>query len=146
MRKLREFAEVVDLLVLPMLGRVLLFLLVPVTLVIVLTPPLCACNSKEKAYRAAMRSDLHNLVIAEEAYFRDHGHYTTTFDTTQFRASTGVVVDSIVITSTGFTARATYPTSTLETCHVVYGPDWTNESRPTCDGDPSGRRAKRKLP
>src|SRR5256885_16197811 len=35
-------------------------------------------NTKEKAYLASMKSDLRNLVTAEEAYFADSIKYTTT--------------------------------------------------------------------
>jgi hypothetical protein len=146
MRVFRELAELFDLLILPLLGRVLLFLFVPVALLVMLAPRACACSTKAAAYRTAMKSDLRNLVAVEEAYFEEHGRYTATLDTTQFRPSSGVVVDSLVITPTGFSARATYPAATTETCHLVFGPDRTAEIRPTCDGDASGYRAKRKLP
>jgi hypothetical protein len=146
MRAFREIAELVDLLILPLLGRVLLFLFVPVALLVMFAPSACACSTKSAAYRAKLRSDLRNLVAAEQAYYDEHGRYATTLDTTRFRASTGVVIDSIVVTPVGFRARASYPEGTTEHCRVDYGPDWNEESRPTCDGDASGYRAKRKLP
>ena len=34
-------------------------------------------STKGKAYYAGMRSDLHNLTTAEEAYFYDHSAYST---------------------------------------------------------------------
>ena len=40
-------------------------------------------NSKQKAYTTAMRSDLHSLVVAEEAFFADSERYTAYLDTTQ---------------------------------------------------------------
>jgi hypothetical protein len=146
MRVFREIAELVDLLVLPLLGRVLLFLFVPVALLVMFAPRACACTTKSGAYRTAMRSDLRNLVTAEEAYYEEHGRYATTLDTTRFRTSTGVVIDSIVVTSEGFRARASYPGGITEHCRVDYGPDWNEESRPICDGDASRYRTKRKLP
>src|SRR2546429_3499938 len=36
-------------------------------------------NTKEKAYVAAMKSDLRNLATAEEAFFYDSAKYTTNF-------------------------------------------------------------------
>jgi prepilin-type N-terminal cleavage/methylation domain-containing protein len=47
-------------------------------------------NTKAKAYVAVMKSDLRNLVVAEEAFFADSSKYVT-YDTMQikFKASTG---------------------------------------------------------
>ncbi len=143
MRVIREIAEMVDLFVLPVLGRVLLFLLVPVALLALFGKPGCACNTKDKAYRTAMRSDLYNMVDAQNRYFAQHKRYTRELGQLKFRTSTGVVIDSIFVTATGFGARASYPTRTPEHCHVVYGPSWNEESRPSCDGDVSGHRPKR---
>lgn len=143
MRVLREIAELMDLLILPVLGRVLLFLLVPVALLALFGVPGCACNTKDKAYRTAMRSDLHNLVDAQGRYFAEHERYTRELGQLKFRSSTGVVIDSIVVTPTGFRARASYPTRTPEHCRVNFGPDWNEESRPSCDGDASAYRPKR---
>ncbi|MDB4900050.1 MAG: hypothetical protein JWN53_1858 [Gemmatimonadetes bacterium] len=39
-------------------------------------------NSKSKAYVTAMKSDLRNLVAAEEAFFADSGFYAAALDTT----------------------------------------------------------------
>lgn len=39
-------------------------------------------NSKQKAYTTAMKSDLHSLAVAEEAFFSDSGRYTAYLDTT----------------------------------------------------------------
>jgi len=35
---------------------------------------------KEKAYVTAMMSDARNLIAAEEAYYAEHGNYTTSLD------------------------------------------------------------------
>jgi hypothetical protein len=146
MRVFREIAELVDLLILPLLGRVLLFLFVPVVLLVMFAPRACACSAKAAAYRTVMKADLRNLVTAQQAYFDEHGRYATTLDTTRFRTSTGVVVDSIVVTPKGFRARASYPERITEHCRVDYGPDWNEESFPSCDGDASRYRTKRKFP
>lgn len=39
-------------------------------------------NSKQKAYITTMKSDLHSLTVAEEAFFADSGRYTAYLDTT----------------------------------------------------------------
>src|SRR2546430_15564127 len=50
-------------------------------------------NTKEKAYIAAMKSDLRNLATAEEAFFYDSAKYTTSFALMgNFLASAGVAL------------------------------------------------------
>src|SRR5256884_8349912 len=50
-------------------------------------------NTKEKAYIAAMKSDLRNLATAEEAFFYDSAKYTTSFALMgNFLASAGGLV------------------------------------------------------
>src|SRR3984893_9256509 len=44
-------------------------------------------NTKNKAYTAAMKSDLRNLVTAEESFFADSTKYVT-YDTTQLKVKT----------------------------------------------------------
>ena len=51
-------------------------------------------NTKEKAYVAAMKSDLRNLATAEEAFFYDSAKYTTNFALMgNFISSAGVVLN-----------------------------------------------------
>ena len=59
-------------------------------------------NTKSKAYIAAMRSDLRNLVTAEEAFFFDSTRYVT-YDTTKlkFRPSRGVS-DPVIVPGVGY--------------------------------------------
>lgn len=40
----------------------------------------CACSTKEKAYQAAMKSDLRNLVTAQETYFDTYGTHAPTVE------------------------------------------------------------------
>src|SRR5882672_2054298 len=59
------------------------FTLIELLIVVVIIGILAAiaipkfANTKEKAYIASMKSDLRNLVTAEEAYFADSIKYTT---------------------------------------------------------------------
>ncbi len=146
MRVFREIAEVVDLLVLPMLGRAVIFVVVPVALIALIAPRACSCSTKAAAYRIAMKSDLRQLATAQERYFAEHRRYTSDLSQLSFRASTGVAIDSIAVTSTGFTAHASYPGGTSERCHVEYGPTWNEASRASCDLDALRYGPKRKLP
>ena len=80
------------------------FTLIELLIVVVIIGILAAiaipkfANTKEKAYVAAMKSDLRNLVTAEEAFFSDSSTYTDKIDTThvRFQNSTGVSVPKIV--------------------------------------------------
>src|SRR5947207_12778066 len=57
-------------------------------------------NTKEKAYVAAMKSDLRNLATAEEAFFYDSAKYTTNFALlNNFAPSSGV--NLLVVQATG---------------------------------------------
>ena len=62
------------------------FTLIELLIVVVIIGVLAAiaipkfANTKEKAYVASMKSDLRNLVTAEEAYFADVVKYTATTD------------------------------------------------------------------
>lgn len=58
--------------------------------------------TKGKAYIASMKSDLRNLVSAEEAFFADSVKYIT-FDTSKikFRPSSGVN-DPVIVPGTGY--------------------------------------------
>jgi type IV pilus assembly protein PilA len=64
------------------------FTLIELLIVVVIIGILAAiaipkfANSKQKAYVAAMKSDLHALVVAEEAFFADSERYTAFLDTT----------------------------------------------------------------
>ncbi|HEY2066151.1 MAG TPA: prepilin-type N-terminal cleavage/methylation domain-containing protein, partial [Gemmatimonadaceae bacterium] len=78
------------------------FTLIELLIVVVIIGILAAiaipkfANTKSKAYTAAMKSDLRNLVTAEEAFFSDSGKYIQ-YDTTllKFRPSTGVSTPAI---------------------------------------------------
>ncbi|MBI3082247.1 MAG: prepilin-type N-terminal cleavage/methylation domain-containing protein [Gemmatimonadetes bacterium] len=94
-------------------------------------------NTKEKAYIASMKSDLRNLVTAEEAYFADNLLYTTSLATTQYNASAGVTVTIGAASGTGWNATSAH-NGTLKTCAIYAGDasyvvsPATNEGEPTC--------------
>ena len=72
------------------------FTLIELLIVVVIIGILAAiaipkfASTKGKAYVTAMKSDLRNLVTAEEAFFSDSSKYTATLTDLQFQVSTGV--------------------------------------------------------
>ena len=116
------------------------FTLIELLIVVVIIGILAAiaipkfANTKEKAYVASMKSDLRNLVTAQEAYFADNNSTyagSTTAMGTNYRASTGVTVTINSSTNTGWTASASQ-NSTTKTCTLSLGGGSTNEGVPIC--------------
>ena len=116
------------------------FTLIELLIVVVIIGILAAiaipkfANTKEKAYVASMKSDLRNLVTAEEAYFSDNNsNYGTIANMgTNYRASSGVTVVVAGIGPTGWGATAAH-TSTTKTCSITIGGTATNEGEPVCN-------------
>jgi len=116
------------------------FTLIELLIVVVIIGILAAiaipkfANTKEKAYVASMKSDLRNLITAQEAYFSD---YNSTYAAstgalgTAYRASSGVTVTLASVTNTGWSASAAHA-STAKTCTIVLGGGATNEGEPVC--------------
>ncbi len=78
-------------------------------------------NTKEKAYVAAMKSDLRNLVTAEESYFADNLAYGSIANIgTGYSSSAGVTVATSAVTATGWSASATH-TGTAQACTIALG-------------------------
>ncbi len=90
-------------------------------------------NTKEKAYIASMKSDLRNLINAEEGYFADFTTYTTDLGA-QYGESPGVTVALASVTGTGWQATSLH-TGTNVTCIIYLGgttPAGSNEGQPYC--------------
>lgn len=85
-------------------------------------------NTKEKAYIASMKSDLRNLVTAEEAYFADSIAYTDQTDCNRPAApgsaswcpSTGNTLDKLKARQGGWTARMTNANTSVA-CGIYVG-------------------------
>ena len=116
------------------------FTLIELLIVVVIIGILAAiaipkfANTKEKAYIASMKSDLRNLITAQEAYFSDNnGTYasSTTALGTTYKSSSGVTVTMGTVTNTGWSATAGH-TSTAKTCKISVGGTATNEGEPVC--------------
>jgi prepilin-type N-terminal cleavage/methylation domain-containing protein len=116
------------------------FTLIELLIVVVIIGILAAiaipkfANTKEKAYVASMKSDLRNLVTAQEAYFSDNNStYATTVASlgTSYHPSSGVTVTIGTVTSTGWDATASH-SATSKTCGITVGGLVTGNSEPVC--------------
>ena len=102
------------------------FTLIELLIVVVIIGILAAiaipkfANTKEKAYLASMKSDLRNLITAEEAYFSDNTAYTSALAAANYTTSTGVTGPTITVTANGFTASVAHGLTT-KTCAIYVG-------------------------
>ena len=118
------------------------FTLIELLIVVVIIGILAAiaipkfANTKEKAYIASMKSDLRNLVTAEEAYFADSVKYANVGQLgTNFTTTSGVQNLAITVTSDGWNATVGH-TTTTKTCAIYVGSFSTSpankEGEPKC--------------
>ena len=92
-------------------------LVLAMTMIAVMPPPGCG---REKAYFAAMKSDLKNLASQEEIYYSDHDAYTSSA-TDLFTNSEGVEI-TVHATQKGWAAWATHAAlGPSEGCAIYYG-------------------------
>ena len=104
------------------------FTLIELLIVVVIIGILAAiaipkfANTKEKAYLTAMKSDLRNMVTAEEAFFADSVKYTTTIGVggLTFNVTSGNNTPTIATTADGWTATISN-LNTTKTCAIFIG-------------------------
>jgi len=97
-------------------------------------------NAKVKANVTVMKSDLRNLVTAQEAYLAETGTYyggPVPAAGTPFQSSAGVTISMSDVTSFGWAATATHMAVADWTCAVFMGAATpvapaTDEGRITC--------------
>jgi ankyrin repeat protein len=78
-------------------------------------------SAKNKAYQAAMKSDLRVLVLAQESYFADNFTYASLEALgDMFRPSTGTMIEIIAVSGTGWSATARHENS-MHVCHIFIG-------------------------
>jgi prepilin-type N-terminal cleavage/methylation domain-containing protein len=78
-------------------------------------------NTKGKAYASSMRSDLRNLVVAQESYMYDNHVYTTSLAALNVTPSSGVSISIGVATAQGWNAEADHPMANPIRCYVFVG-------------------------
>jgi len=117
------------------------FTLIELLIVVVIIGILAAiaipkfANTKEKAYIASMKSDLRNLITAQEAYFADNNSLyaqSTSNLGTSYKSSSGVTVTLGTVSNTGWDATS-WHNATTKTCSIAVGGTSTNEGVPVCN-------------
>ena len=118
------------------------FTLIELLIVVVIIGILAAiaipkfANTKEKAYLATMKSDLRNLITAQEAYFADNTVYTTSLPATMYTVSTGVVGPTLTVQASNYQGWVSN-LNTTRTCAVFIGTSAfapaTKEGEPKCN-------------
>jgi prepilin-type N-terminal cleavage/methylation domain-containing protein len=111
------------------------FTLIELLIVVVIIGILAAiaipkfANTKEKAVLASMKSDLRNLVTAEEGFFSDNQTYAAAIGPVQsatdvaFTPSSNNAIAIANVTAAGWSATITNPTlkGTIKTCGIYVG-------------------------
>ena len=91
-------------------------------------------TTKEKAYIATMKTDLRNLVTAQEGYYSDNQAFATTSAAIGFSASKNVTVtEPMTVAAAGWEASVTHALVTGKTCTVQVGSAVTGTNK---DGVP----------
>ena len=89
--------------------------------------------TREKAYFAAMKSDMKNLASQQEIYYADNYAYTSSKTSLTFVASSGETV-GIAASSSGWSATATHSAlGATQGCAIYYG----TATAPTSPATPS---------
>ena len=119
------------------------FTLIELLIVVVIIGILAAiaipkfANTKEKAYLAAMKSDLRNLATAQEAYLSDFpdAGYAADVATANFDPSSGVTIAITPDAGKGWSADATH-NSTDKSCAIAVGTGANSLDGTASEGEP----------
>ena len=82
--------------------------------------PTCGCTTKQKVYVSTMKSDLRNLVTAQESYFADNWTYSATILDSLYAPSENVTLTIDAVTSEGWNATAVHEL-TETSCSIYVG-------------------------
>ncbi|HEX5971552.1 MAG TPA: prepilin-type N-terminal cleavage/methylation domain-containing protein [Gemmatimonadaceae bacterium] len=79
-------------------------------------------NTKGRANEAALKSDLRNIAVAQEAYFFDHAAYANDVAMLNAHTSPGVIITLATPGPGSWVATAMHPASYPLKCTLFYGP------------------------
>jgi hypothetical protein len=99
----------------------------------------CACSPKYKAYITETRSDLRNLVTAEEGRSSRDSSFARNLDSLRFRASPGVHIVIAEAGRDGWSARARHDSLAGLVCQIFVGrvaQPLTRATGSVSEGDP----------
>ena len=127
------------------------FTLIELLIVVVIIGILAAiaipkfANTKEKAVLASMKSDLRNMVTAQEGFFSDEQTYATGYAAAQtatevaFDPSQNNVIVFSTVTAGGWAAEVTNATlnGTITTCGIYVGSGTSPNAAVTAEGAPA---------
>ena len=118
------------------------FTLIELLIVVVIIGILAAiaipkfANTKSKAYITAMKSDLRNLVSAQESFFSDSAKYSTSLTQLGFKQSSGVNAPTLATFAGAWTATNSHTQLTGTVCGI--GVNTTNPTVATAgEGEPA---------
>ena len=78
-------------------------------------------TSKGKANATSIKSDLHNLAVAQESYMYEMRTYATATNQLAYNRTEGVVLTIQEATASGWAATATHPAAYPLTCGLFVG-------------------------
>ncbi len=78
-------------------------------------------STRQKAFLAAMKSDLKNVAYLQEVYHNDNYSFTTALSSLNFSGSEGVNITINEATNTGWAATATHQGIPTEQCGLFHG-------------------------
>jgi len=78
-------------------------------------------NTRHKGYLSAVRSDLENMALAQEAYFADQNNYASTVTDLDNHWTKDVYIHINQSDNHGWAATATHPGIAAENCGMYYG-------------------------
>lgn len=78
-------------------------------------------GTRGRAFTSTLHSDLRNLAVAQEAYYYQHGSYTTDRSQLFVTTSNGVTVNISTADSMGWGATAVHPSADRTVCAIFYG-------------------------
>ncbi|MDT8367884.1 MAG: prepilin-type N-terminal cleavage/methylation domain-containing protein [Longimicrobiales bacterium] len=77
-------------------------------------------STREKAFISTMKSDLRKLAAKQEIHYSETYTYTTSQAALEFVESEAVTLTVVSANSTGWSAEATHPGSSVR-CAMIYG-------------------------